>query len=46
MARTAWMSMGVPFSVRSALGAPGPRRTPRPAAGITAAVRAVPGGAV
>ncbi len=28
---------GVPFSARSALGAPGPRRTPRPAAGITAA---------
>ncbi|CAK7287627.1 hypothetical protein SGPA1_50593 [Streptomyces misionensis JCM 4497] len=36
-ARTAWMSMGVPFSARSALGAPGPSRTPRPAAGITAA---------
>lgn len=39
IARTAWMSMGVPFSARSALGAPGPRRTPRPAAGITTAVR-------
>jgi hypothetical protein len=36
-ARIAWISMGVPFSARSALGAPGPRRTPRPAAGITAA---------
>ena len=31
--------LGVPLSGRSALGAPGPSRTPRPAAGITAAVR-------
>ncbi|GAU64748.1 hypothetical protein SSP35_01_00840 [Streptomyces sp. NBRC 110611] len=31
--------MGVPPSARSALGVPGPSRTPRPAAGITAAVR-------
>jgi hypothetical protein len=29
----------VPLSGRSAFGAPGPRRTPRPAAGMTAAVR-------
>lgn len=39
MARTAWISMGVPPSARSAFGVPGPSRTPRPAAGITAAVR-------
>ena len=39
IARTAWTSIGVPLSSRSALGAPGPRRRPRPAAGITAAVR-------
>lgn len=39
MARTAWTSMGVPCSVRRAFGVPGPSRTPRPAAGITTAVR-------
>jgi len=38
-ARTACTSIGTPPISRSALGAPGPSRSPRPAAGTTAAVR-------
>ena len=37
IARTACTRIGTPPRVRSALGAPGPSRTPRPAAGMTAA---------